>query len=56
MVSRLEAMTRELYDAKTPAPRRRDLSMDVACLRAKILRTRDPLGAMTRASENGEEC
>lgn len=55
-LAKLAQLTKRLYDAKTSREDRRDLSLEVSILRSRIMRTRDPLGAMTRASKNDEEC
>lgn len=52
---RLQTLCDKLYDARTPERQRRDLSMEVSMLRAKIARCKDPLGAMTAASGPEEE-
>lgn len=35
-LARLKRMTRRLYDARTPESVRRDLSLEVSCLRAEL--------------------
>lgn len=52
---RLAAMCARLYDAGTPKRERRDLSLEVAFLRAQLAGVRDPLGSMTNASANDED-
>ena len=52
----LKALCTRLYDARTPQAERRELSMEVSMLRCRMMRTRDPLAKLTRASENPEEC
>jgi hypothetical protein len=47
----LAALTARLYDARTPARERRDLSMEVAVLRAQL----GALDIDTLAAESGEE-
>jgi hypothetical protein len=51
--ARLKRLCDRLYDARTPERERRDLSLEVSFLRAKLAKCRDPLGSMQRAS--GEE-
>ena len=52
----LTQVTRRLYDAATPADERSELSMRASILRCRMMRTRDPLAKLARASANDEEC
>jgi hypothetical protein len=54
--ARLARKCAKLYDSRTSAAKRRDLSLEVSILRARLSGTRDPLAAMMRASVNEEEC
>jgi hypothetical protein len=52
----LTQVCNKLYDARTSAAQRRDLSMRASILRCRLMRTRDPLTKLARASESDEEC
>lgn len=54
--AKLAAKCARLYDSATPERVRRDLSLEVSVLRARLMNTRDPLAAMTRASMTDDEC
>lgn len=55
MKAKLNRLTRELYDARTPEARRRELSCEVAELRCAMLNTRDPLADMIAGSGESDE-
>jgi hypothetical protein len=54
-IAKLKTLCDRLYDAKTPERVRRDLSMRVSILRARLSKTRDPLAAMISASGDSDE-